>query len=245
MLTYIGCSGWFYKDWKNIFYPEDLPVHHYFSYYTLYFNTVEVNSTFYHFPTDKTVESWIKKAPKNFKFSFKVSREITHIKKMKEVQELLTNFYGLQGILQHNLGCFLFQFPPSLKFTKYNLEQILSQLDPRYKNVLEFRHPSWWASEAINSIKEKNIIFCTVSGFGLPENLIVTNGMAYIRFHGKPAYAGCYTEHALSSWAAQVRRSGLKELYAYFNNTITTHAVKNASLFRRVLQVNTVDGKVE
>ncbi|OJW72113.1 MAG: hypothetical protein BGO68_01145 [Candidatus Amoebophilus sp. 36-38] len=240
MLTYIGCSGWFYKDWKNIFYPEDLPVHNYFPFYTTYLNTVEINSSFYHFPRDKTVELWRKKAPPNFKFSFKVGREITHIKKMKHVQEVILKFYRFHDLLQDNLGCFLFQFPPSFKFTKYNLELILSQLDPCYKNVLEFRHSSWWTPEVINSIQEKNIIFCTVSGFGLPENLIVTNGMTYLRFHGKPTYVGCYTEQELSKWAARVKRLGLKELYAYFNNTMAAHAVENASLFRRLLQDNTV-----
>lgn len=242
MVTYIGCSGWFYRDWKNIFYPEDLPMYNYLPFYTSYFNTVEINSSFYYFPRDKTIELWRKRALHNFKFSFKVGREITHIKKMRQVQELIPQFYRLHDILQDNLGCFLFQFPPSFKFTKYNLELILSQLNPCYKNVLEFRHPSWWQPEAINSIKEENIIFCTVSGFGLPENIIVTNGIAYMRLHGKPAYSGYYTEQTLSKWAARIKRLELKELYAYFNNTVSAHAVTNASLFRRLLQANTVGG---
>lgn len=236
MVTYIGCSGWSYKDWKNVFYPDDLPTPNYFTFYANYFNTVEVNSSYYHFPSDTTLQSWLKRAPKNFKFTFKVSREITHIKKMRGAQELITQFYGMQDILQDQLGCFLFQFPPSIRYTKDNLEHILAHLDPRYKNVLEFRHTSWWAPEAIKQIKDHHITFCTVSGFGLPENLNITDGMAYIRFHGKPPYSGCYTEHTLSLWADKVKKSGVKQIYAYFNNTIAARAVENASYFKRLLQ---------
>jgi uncharacterized protein YecE (DUF72 family) len=237
-MIYIGCSGWSYQDWKNIFYPAHLSTTNHFSYYAAHFNTVEINNTFYHFPREHTIYSWMRKAPNNFKFSFKVNKEITHIKKMRQVQELLLNFYRLEDILQDNLGCFLFQFPSSFRFTKDNLAQILKQLNPCYKNVLEFRHPSWWVPDAINPIRENNIVFCTVSGFDLPEDLIITNEIAYIRFHGNPAYMGLYTEEVLLSWIDKIKKADVKELYIYFNNTMHAHAVKNASLLKNYFELD-------
>lgn len=232
MEVYIGCSGWSYQDWKGIFYPTNLPARNYLSYYASHFNTLEVNSTFYHFPTEKSVHAWHQQVPNAFKFSLKVSRLITHTQRMKQVQEPLQQFYGLQEILQDKLGYFLFQFPASFRFSEYNMDQLLRQVDPHYNNVVEFRHPSWWKSEVVRRLQQRNIIFCTVSGFGLPEELMVTNGVAYIRFHGEPIYAGCYTEEALSHWAHQVKKARLTQLWVYFNNTMYAHAVSNAITLR-------------
>ncbi len=86
------------------------------------------------------------------------------------------------------------------------MEQLLSQVDPHYNNV-EFRHPSCWESEVVRGLQQRNIIFCTVSGFGLPEELMITQGVAYIRFHGAPVYAGCYTEETLKNWAHKVKQA--------------------------------------
>jgi uncharacterized protein YecE (DUF72 family) len=235
-MIYIGCSGWSYRDWKSTFYPEKLPAKDYFSYYATRFKTVEVNSTFYHFPTSKTVHTWAQQTPSDFKFTLKVSREITHIKRMGQVQELLTNFYGLAEILQDKLGCFLFQFPPSFKFTGDNLTRIIEHLDPCYKNVLEFRHASWWNPEVIDIIQENHLIFCTVSGFSLPEKLTLTDKVAYLRFHGDPVYSGCYTQQELLYWAQQIKVEGAKELWVYFNNTMYAHAIQNATDLESILK---------
>jgi uncharacterized protein YecE (DUF72 family) len=229
MNAYIGCSGWSYKSWKPIFYPPTLPAKNYFTYYATQFKTVEVNSTFYHFPTEKAVHTWVQQTPSNFRFTLKASREITHTRRMNQVQGLLTNLYGLADILQDKLGCFLFQFPPSFRYTEDHLSQILEQLDPNYKNVLEFRHASWWHPELIDAIQASQLIFCTVNGFSLPKKLVVTDNVAYIRFHGDPIYTGCYTKQELLHWAEQIQSEKIKELWVYFNNTIHAHAIKNAT----------------
>lgn len=228
MKVYIGCSGWSYPSWKGVFYPHDLMSGGYLAYYASHFSTVEVNSTFYHFPTTQTVQSWRNQVPDNFKFSLKASRLITHMKKMSQVQEPLHRLYGLQDILQEKVGCFLFQFPPNFHFTAHNLEQLLTHLDPTYKNVLEFRHASWWCPEVIDHLQENHLTLCTVSGLEVPTDLTVTHEVAYIRFHGDSSYAASYSEQALSSWAHQVQRANVQEFWAYFNNTAQAHAVSNA-----------------
>lgn len=216
---YIGCSGWSYKAWKGPFYPETLSLKEHFSYYTNIFNTVEVNSTFYHFPTQKTVESWYNLAPKEFKFSLKANREITHIKRFKMIEEPLKRFYSLSDILKEKLAYFLFQFPPSFRFTDEKLDQIILHLNSNYKNVVEFRHPSWWNSKVIQVFESENITFCTVNGFDMPEIPIVINNKIHLRFHGKPAYSSLYSDEILSEWAVLLNNLSLKEIYIYFNNT--------------------------
>jgi uncharacterized protein YecE (DUF72 family) len=196
MQVYIGSSGWSYPDWKGVFYPLNLSIRNYLSYYANHFNTLEINSTFYHFPTAKSVHAWKQQVPDTFKFSLRVSRLITHTQRMKQVQEPLQRFYGLQEILQDKLGYFLSQFPASFRCSEENIKQLLSQVDPLYHHVMEFPHPSWWKDQVVHRLQEHHIIFCTVSGFGLPEELIATQGVAYIRFHGEPTYEVCYTKAA-------------------------------------------------
>jgi uncharacterized protein YecE (DUF72 family) len=228
MKAYIGCSGWSYPSWKEVFYPPDVMARNYLAYYASHFSTVEVNSTFYRFPTIKTVRSWANQVPDYFKFSLKASRLITHMKRMRQVQEPLHRLYGLQDILQDKVGYFLFQFPANFHFTAHNLEQILTHLDPIYKNVLEFRHASWWCPEAVSTLQENHLTFCTVSGLDVPTDLMLTQGVAYIRFHGDSSYAASYSEQALSTWAHQIQGSNVQELWVYFNNTSYAHAVSNA-----------------
>lgn len=228
MNTYIGCSGWYYKEWEEIFYPQELSSRDYFYYYAKNFNTVEVNSTFYHFPAHKTVQKWYKQAPKDFKYSIKANRQITHLKRFKDVEEPLKYLYSLSDILDEKMGCFLFQFPQSFTFTHERLERILSQLNTDYKNVLEFRHSSWWISQVVQALQSTNIMFCSVSGFKVPEELIINNKQSYIRFHGDPTYSACYAEEVIAEWIKNINTSSLKELWAYFNNTRYGYAVRNA-----------------
>jgi uncharacterized protein YecE (DUF72 family) len=137
---YIGCSGWSYKDWVNIFYPKDLSPKECLSYYALFFNTVEINNTFYKFPTERVLQSWISQAPKGFKYSLKATHYITHTKRFKDVKEPLSRLYGLSDILAEKMGCFLFQFPKIMTFTLDTLENLIAQLDNAYQNIVEFRH---------------------------------------------------------------------------------------------------------
>ena len=108
---HIGCSGFYYRDWKAIFYPEKLPQTKWFEYYSQHFNTLEINSSFYKFPTEKSLKKWYDTSPADFKFSLKVPRLITHYKKFFDCESLLTDFYtSIQSGLQEKSGCVLFNY---------------------------------------------------------------------------------------------------------------------------------------
>ena len=145
----IGCSGFHYKHWKGSFYPETLAQSKWFDYYCSYFNTLELNVTFYRFPRLPAMQQWYKKSPENFRFAVKAPRAITHFKQFISVTRMLSDFYSTtRNGLQEKLGCILFQFPERFRYTEERLARILNNVDNSFLNVVEFRHSSWWQDAA-------------------------------------------------------------------------------------------------
>lgn len=140
---YIGTSGWHYDHWRGLFYPENLAKPKWLGFYAEHFTTVELNNSFYHLPSEAAFTNWRKSSPDGFVFAVKVSRFITHIKRLKNVEESLSNFLSRADFLQDKLGPLLYQLPPSMKRNDEVLEAFLSMLPERYRHVLEFRHESW------------------------------------------------------------------------------------------------------
>jgi uncharacterized protein YecE (DUF72 family) len=137
------------------------------------------------------------------------------------------------------MGCFLFQLPPSFHYTPARLERIVSQLDPARRNVVEFRHRSWWNDRVYTAFRAAGTIFCSCSAPRLPEELVTTAEDTYLRFHGtKQWYRHDYTPLELATWAARIRISGAKRVWAYFNNDCNGYAIKNARELRRQLSLN-------
>lgn len=233
---YVGCSGWYYKEWKGIFYPDTLKEKEFFAFYADIFNTVEINSTFYHFPTEKTVQRWYVQAPKEFKYSFKMHRSITHYREQANALETIKKFYELSTILKEKTGCFLFQFPRSFHFNEKNLEYILGCIDSSYINVVEFRHSSWWNDRVVEALKSKSITFCTVSGFQVPENMFLTTDRLYMRFHGDTSYKKPYTDKEIRAWVSKIALQPHKEEWIYFNNTYKGYAPLNAFKMEKFLR---------
>lgn len=232
----IGCSGWFYWHWKGRFYPKELPQSKWFKYYASKFNTVELNSTFYHFPKASTAKNWYRQSPKGFTYTLKVNRMITHIKKFNGTKRLIKEFYRIGDELREKLGCFLFQLPPSVKFNEKKLEEIINQLDMEKKNVIEFRHKSWFTKEVYKILRKNKIIFCIVSSPTLPEQFVKTVPDVYIRFHGHDRwYASNYTDSELKKWVEKIKKSRAKQIWAYFNNDFNANAPKNALTLRKLL----------
>ncbi len=238
MKYFIGCSGYFYWGWKGRFYPEDLKPNQWFKYYSSVFDTVEINSTFYHFPKGTTIKKWYKDSPEDFVFSVKVNKSITHLKKFKDTQDLINQFYQVVSQnLKEKLGTFLFQLPPSYKYSKINFERLIKQLNPDFKNVIEFRHKSWWNEEVYKSLEENNLCFCSISSPNLPEDLVKTSDFGYVRFHGKDSwYKYDYTKEELENWAEKIKKAGFKECYIYFNNDFYAYAPKNALKLKDILK---------
>jgi len=240
---FIGCSGWYYWHWKGQFYPENIPRHEWFSHYADAFNTVELNAPFYSWPTLGTVKQWLRQAgPKHFVYTVKVSELITHVKRFRGVKTLVRDFGYIADLLGPRMGCFLYQLPPSWHYTPARLALIVDQLDLSRKNVVEFRHKTWWNSTAFEAFKKAGIVFCSTSGPRLPDRLIKTADDIYIRFHGtKRWYCHDYTREELVIWADRIRASGAKRVWAYFNNDREGFAIKNARQLMKLLRANSFE----
>lgn len=236
--AYVGCSGWFYWKWRGQFYPVDLPTGKWFDYYANQFDTVEINASFYSWPTVTNVKSWARQpGNRNFVYTVKVCELITHIKRFKGTKDLVMDFGMIADILGERMGCFLFQLPPSYHFTKARLNGILDQLDPARRNVVEFRHASWWNETVYSAFRERGTIFCSCSGPRLPDALVRTADDVYLRLHGPERwYRHDYTGDELTKWADKIRASGAKKAWVYFNNDYEGFAPKNARAMRRLLE---------
>ena len=237
MEIHLGCSGWFYWHWKGIFYPEHEPTKRWFPHYTRTFDTVELNAPFYKWPRPATVRNWIRDAPPTFRYTVKVNQAITHERRMVRTKRLVQSFYEIGQTLGPQLGCFLFQFPPSYKFTPARLKSIVAQLDPVWRNVVEFRHKSWWRSAVYRAFAQHRITFCAVSAPRFSEALPPKAEVLYVRFHGRSAwYRHDYSTEELTLWARRIASSGAKEAWIYFNNDRDGHAIRNALELRGLLQ---------
>lgn len=226
----IGCSGFYYKEWKELFYPKGLAQTKWFDFYARHFNTLEINNTFYRFPEQKLFDNWYAKAPLDFTFSVKVPRIITHLQKFNNTEKILSDFYTIaQQGLKEMLGPILFQLPPQMKYDEALLQNIIKQISIFHKNVIEFRHISWWRREVFEALQEANIVFCGVSYPGLISDAVVDLPVAYYRFHGVPKlYYSQYEETFINRIASQINHSQVTEAYLYFNNTASGAALENA-----------------
>jgi uncharacterized protein YecE (DUF72 family) len=236
----VGCSGWFYWDWRGKFYPEHLSTSQWFPYYARRFDTVELNAPFYSWPTVGTVRGWVRQAGKRpFVYTVKASELITHVKQFSATKTLIRDFGYLADLLGPRMGCFLFQLPPSFHYSLARLDRIVSQLDPIRRNVVEFRHGSWWNEHVYEAFRAAGIIFCSCSGPKLPDELVATADDLYIRFHGiERWYRHDYTPAELALWVERIRASRAKRIWVYFNNDRDGFAIKNARAFLRQLRSN-------
>ena len=235
---FVGCSGWFYWHWRNGFYPPDSRTAEWFDHYADTFDTVELNAPFYCWPKVSAVQGWARQAgERDFVYTVKVSDLITHVKRFVGTKRLVEDFYHVADILGLRMGCFLFQLPPSYRYTKARLNAIVRQLDPGRRNVVEFRHASWWNEAVYAAFRERGIIFCSCSGPRLPDELVKTADEVYVRFHGtKRWYRHDYSAEELAVWAKRIGESGAKKVWAYFNNDRECYAVKNAWALLRLLR---------
>ena len=227
---FVGCSGWYYWHWCECFYPAGTPSSQWFAYYASQFRTVELNAPFYSWPTVETVKGWVRQAGRRrFIYTVKACELITHVKRFSGTKTLVKDFAHIADLLGPRMGCFLFQLPPSYRYTPARLSGIVSQLDLRRRNVVEFRHKSWWNDDVHATFREAGIIFCSCSGPRLPDELVKTADDVYVRFHGtKRWYRHDYSKQELTVWADRIRNCGARRVWAYFNNDRECNAVRNA-----------------
>ncbi|MCK4698063.1 MAG: DUF72 domain-containing protein, partial [Dehalococcoidia bacterium] len=181
---YIGTSGWVYRHWRGVFYPPKLPQSKWLEFYTGHFSTVELNNSFYRLPSEQAFSNWRATSPEGFRYAVKVSRFITHIKRLKDVAEPIETFLQRARHLNEKLGPLLYQLPPNMHRNDERLESFLQLLPKGLRHVIEFRHQSWLDEEVFDILRRHNIGFCVFDMPGLPCPLLTTADFAYIRFHG-------------------------------------------------------------
>ncbi|AQT70299.1 hypothetical protein STSP2_03505 [Anaerohalosphaera lusitana] len=234
----VGTSGWHYKHWRGVFYPEELKTSEWFGFFAKHFDTVEVNNSFYKLPDEKTVKDWAEEAPKGFLYTVKANRYITHIKKLSDPGDALDNFYERMGHLGKTMGPVLYQLPPNLHKKMEKLRAFCEMLPKGHNTVFEFRHASWYDDDVLDVLDEFGCGFCVHDMGGVESPKERTGDVIYLRFHGTQGeYSGGYTDGQLSEWADWVKKhkKGIKAVYAYFNNDVEGNAVRNAMTLRDML----------
>jgi uncharacterized protein YecE (DUF72 family) len=246
---HIGCSGFHYKEWKGFFYPENLPQSKWFDYYARHFNTLELNVTFYRFPTLQALKGWYDKAPDNFSFSAKMPRSITHFKRFEDTERMIIDFYTLlEEGLKEKLGCVLVQLPAQYVYSENNLEKILYQLHPSFNNVIEFRHESWWREDVQIKLAESNTSFCGVSFPNIRfDKAIINTALSYYRFHGVPKlFYSEYDPAFIREVFTQLNKSRkAQNIFIYFNNTASLAALHNARYLQQLISENNTNSAHE
>ena len=236
----IGTSGWTYRHWQGRFYPQELSSRKWLEYYCQYFDTVELNSPFYRIPNRRTFESWRERTPRDFLFSVKASRLITHVRKLRGAEEEIRWFFSEVEGLGEKLGPVLFQTPPSLKADLQVLKAFLGVLPPgRY--AFEFRHPSWFSPDVYRILEENGATLCIADSPRFPKERIAIGEFLYLRLHGSQRlYASLYSREELIQWADFITKaidSGVKEVFCYFDNDYEAYAVRNALQLKEILRV--------
>lgn len=236
---WVGTSGWVYPHWRGRFYPLDLPQSRWFGHYAEHFLTVELNNSFYRQPSDRAWDSWRAQAPPGFRFAVKANRFLTHIKRLRDVEDSTHRFLEGARRLGPALGPLLYQLPPNLRVDAGRLRAFLAALPRGLRHAFEFRHGSWFCEEVYAALRQHDAALCLYDMPTFTTPLAATADFAYLRFHGSGLlYASNYPEEELREWAERLRHlareANLREVYVYFNNDACAYAVGNA---RTLLQI--------
>jgi uncharacterized protein YecE (DUF72 family) len=217
----LGTSGWQYPHWRERFYPAKTPQRLWLEYYAERFATVEVNNAFYRLPERGTFGSWRDRTPADFRFAVKMSRYLTHIKRLRDPAEPVERFMSRAEALGDKLGPVLLQLPPSLPVDLTSLDETLSRFPPGIKVAVEPRHRSWWAPETQRLLERHNAALCWADRLGRPVTpLWRTADFGYLRLHeGRAQPRPRYGPDALRTWLDRIARSyPTGPVYVYSNN---------------------------
>lgn len=236
---HIGTSGWHYRHWRGIFYPDRLKTREWLAYYAEHFDCVEVNSTFYRMPEREVIAGWRDSVPSEFVFAVKAPRRITHFKKLKNCGGELNDFFGRLEAFGNSLGPVLFQLPPRWRCNTRRLEHFLDELPPNQRLVFEFRDPTWHNDEVYALLASRSVAFCIFDGGGTTTPMIAEGDLVYIRLHGPgTAHTGTYRAPGLRNWVdrAQGWNRASKDVFLFFDNDERGYAIKNGARAIGLLQ---------
>ena len=232
MRLHVGTSGYNFAEWKGSFYPEKLPAAQMLSYYAERLATVEINYTFYRMPSPKTIAGWDAATPPGFTFVLKAPQRITHIARLRDIDDPLRYFLELARKLGTKLGPVLFQLPPNFKMDLPRLGDLLTQFPPDLRCAWEFRHESWFSDDVYDALRKSNAAMCVADTENGTTPLVATASWGYFRLRDEG-----YAPDDLARWVETVRRLGAawQDAYVFFKHEESGIGPKLAQQFQQLL----------
>ena len=232
MKIYVGTSGYGYKEWKGIFYPEKISPKEMLRFYSERFGAVEINNTFYHMPTESVLTSWAEQVPDDFIFALKAPQVVTHLKRMKNVGTETEYLFRTLSILERKLGPVLFQFPKSFHADLPALKDFIARI-PGDMCAFEFRSTSWLAAEILDLLRKKGCSLCIADSDENPTNdIISTATWGYLRLR-RPDY----TDADLSQWMERILSQAWKRAFVFFKHEEEAKGPEMAIRFQELIPV--------
>jgi uncharacterized protein YecE (DUF72 family) len=231
---FVGTSGWQYPHWRRVFYPEKLPQRMWLQYFAERFQTVEVNNTFYNLPERSVFEAWRAGTPSDFIFALKMSRYLTHLKRLRDPQAPVRLFMERAAGIGEKRGPILVQLPPRFGANVPLLNAALEVFDRSVRVAVEFRDDAWFTDETREALERHGAALCLADSPRRKQPLWRTAAWSFVRFHeGAGQQAPGYERDALRRWVARIAEtwSPSEDVYAYFNNDAFGYAIKDAVTF--------------
>jgi uncharacterized protein YecE (DUF72 family) len=216
---FAGASGYSFKEWKGVFYPDDIKAEDMLPFYSARLPTVEINNTFYRMPKTSVIENWAAATPEDFRFSIKASQRITHMSRLRAetAAEPVGYLYKNLAALRAKRGPVLFQLPPNMKKDLARLTGFLSLLPADHNATFEFRNDTWFDDEVYATLKNAGAALClSEREDSAPPPLVETAPWGYVRLRLET-----YTDADLKEWARTLRASSWREIYVYFMHEAT------------------------
>ncbi len=230
MKIYVGTSGYGYKEWKGKFYPEKIPSKEMLRFYAGRLNTVEINNTFYHMPTERVLTSWAEQVPEDFVFSLKAPQAITHLKRLRNVPRETEYLLTTLSVLEGKLGPVLFQFPKNFRADPDRLKDFLSLVPRDTVLAFEFRSSSWLNDEILDLLRERRCSLCIADADENPANEIIpTAPWGYLRLRRSD-----YTDADLSQWLERIVAQKWEKAFVFFKHEDEAKGPEMALRFREL-----------
>jgi uncharacterized protein YecE (DUF72 family) len=237
-MLYVGTSGWQYRHWRSRFYPKGMPAREWLDRYTRCFATVEINNTFYRLPPRETFETWARRFPPDVAIAAKVSRYLTHIKRLQDPEEPVERFLTHAAPLGERLAVVLLQLPPNLPVDVKRLDATLAAFAGKVRVAVEARHGSWFVDGVREVLEHHDAALCLADrGSRIITPSWRTASFGYVRFHfGRAQPHSCYGQGALARWVERIGDlyGTRDDVYVYFNNDGMGCAVRDAVVFARL-----------
>jgi uncharacterized protein YecE (DUF72 family) len=232
MKILIGTSGFAYKEWQGKFYPAKVSPKEMLRYYSQRLVTVEINNTFYHMPTQSVLTSWADQVPGDFIFALKAPQVITHLKRLRHVEEETDYFFRTLSIIDRKLGPVLFQFPKSFRVDPPALEDFLRLIPDHISCAFEFRSPTWLKPGILDLLHARGFSLCTPDADDNPAAEIINNAAwGYLRLRRTD-----YTEADLSHWLETILAQNWQQAFVYFKHGEAAKGPETALRFRELVE---------